>query len=106
MQFTPPDRASAGGHGEKQQLHAVQMISVDFSWIRAQVPVPGEHIPVLARVYCGLRDFLRNAIRGSRRTEKAIKPDVARDLRWCGYCNQLHGHTAVEGYIDITVQHT
>jgi hypothetical protein len=28
------------GHGEKQQLHAVQMISVDFSWMPWALQIP------------------------------------------------------------------
>lgn len=73
------------GDGKKQQLHAVQMISVDFSWMRAPATIPGEHTPGRARVHCGLRDFLRNAVRGNGKTEKTIKPDVARDCRFVCY---------------------
>ena len=66
------------GQDEKQQLHAVQMISVNFSWLAMRVRFLKYATPDMARVHHGLRDFLRNGDFGLWLTKNIARPVMAR----------------------------
>lgn len=67
------------GESEKRQLHAVQIISVDFSWGSGAQQIPDWPIVDVARVRRGLRDFSRNAAHEALPIKITVRAVMARD---------------------------